>query len=167
MLWNGLPREKKKILAIVKLGSCLISLVILPLFRRSTVDKQLNRPWYRGDASHHSLKKGIVRLPWWSRFKTLSFHCRRHGFDLWEVLHASQSSQKRAGHAITKTLNSKDALLLTWLTAYDHVPLLITLYCSKWKMRFLSTWAKVKWPPQGSRLWRVFSACMVVTEHGC
>ena len=64
---------------------------------------------------------------------------------VWEVLHASQTSQKRVGHAvITKTLNSQDELLLTHLNAYDHFPLLITLYCIKCEMRFLSTWAKVK-----------------------
>lgn len=43
MKWlaNG---KKRKILAIMKLGSCLISVVILPLLPRSTMDKKLNRP---------------------------------------------------------------------------------------------------------------------------
>lgn len=44
MKWLAWEKKKKKISAIMKLGSCLISVVILPLFRRSTMDKKLNRP---------------------------------------------------------------------------------------------------------------------------
>ena len=143
------------------------------LFFHCSAEARWTKSWtdpYIGVMLHIiPLKRALSDFPGGQGVKTLSFHCRRHEFDLSSGKLCMPRNPAKNGWGMLsspKTLNSKDALLLTYLNAYDHFPLLITLYCSRWKMRFLSTWAKVKWPPQGSRLWRVFSACTVVTEHG-